>query len=243
VRRPLCGYYLLSRANTPIPIWTWMPARRAGQYARQATSRKKRMALAAMGAMIVVAIATAIAAGFSFVPLIIAEAFVIVGMLLLDRFVVPALERWGRGATGEEHVGRLLEELESEGWLATHDVNTGRGNIDTIVVGPGGIFTVEVKSHGGKLRSDRVEPAMLRQAYAQKKWLERVMGEPATALLVFSRAYLVGKPVSRQRGVVVIPARMLAGHLRRYPAALSTDQARRLHERLERTLDRPTSAA
>jgi hypothetical protein len=171
-----------------------MLARRAGQYARQTTTRKKRTALAALAAMIVVAVAIAIAADFAFVPLISAETFVIVGTLLLDRFVAPALERWGRGAAGEENVGRLLTDLEPDGWLATHDVNTGRGNIDTIVLGPGGIFTIEVKSHGGKLRPDRIDPAMLRQAYAQSKWLERVIGQPTTALLVFSRAISSASP-------------------------------------------------
>ncbi len=151
--------------------------------------------------------------------------------------------RASRPTTGEEHVGRLLESLEAEGWLAVHDVSTGRGNVDTILIGPGGLFTVEVKSHGGKLRTDRIAPAMLRQAYAQRKWLERVVGHPATPLLVFSRAYLVGKPVSRQRGVVVLPARMLAGHPWRCPAVLSGDQVRHLRARLADTLDGQTFAA
>jgi hypothetical protein len=214
-----------------------MPARRAGQFARQATNRKKRTALGLLAAIVIVAIATGIATDFAFMPLIAAEGLVIAGALSLDRFLLPRIERWGRGAAGEEHVGRLLEDLKSEGWRTTHDVSTGRGNVDTILVGPGGIFTVEVKSHRGRLRSDRIDSAMLRQAYAQSKWLERVTGHAVTALLVFSRAYLVGKPVTKQRGVVVVPARMLVDHLPRYPTILSSHEAESAHERLAVTLD------
>ena len=177
------------------------------------------------------------AGGVSVVDVIAAETLLIVAMVLLDRFAVPVVERWGRGAAGEERVGRLLEDLEAAGWLAIHDVYTGRGNIDTIAIGPGGLFTIEVKSHGGALRAGGVDAAMLSQAYAQKKWLERIAGRPVTALLVFSRAFLIGKAVSLQRGVIVLPARMLAGHLRQYPAALSAEEARRLHDRLEYALE------
>jgi hypothetical protein len=68
-------------------------------------------------------------------------------------------------------------------------------------------------------------------------WLERVAGRRATALLVFSRAYLIGRPVTRQRGVEVLPARMLAGHLRRARQLLSPEEARQLHDRLRQALE------
>jgi hypothetical protein len=55
-------------------------------------------------------------------------------------------------------------------------------------------------------------------------------------MLVFSRAYLVRRPVSRRRGVVVLPARVLAGHLRGYPRLLPAGEVRRLRDRLGRAL-------
>jgi len=124
------------------------------------------------------------------------------------------LDRWIQGAEGEEHVGRILDGLTKDGWLAIHDVDTGRGNIDHILIGPAGVLTVETKSHGGRVRVDHVDERMLRQAYAQSKHLSRLIDRPVSPLLVFSRAYL-DRPVSRQRGVVVLPARMLRGHLAR----------------------------
>ena len=214
-----------------------MPARRAGQYAREMTRRKARLALLALATMVAVAGLVVLVGGLSWRGLVAVELLLMAGVVVLDRFVAPVVERWGRGAAGEEHVGQLLAELEDDGYLTIHDVDTGRGNIDTVLVGPGGLFTIEVKSHGGRIRSDRIDPAWLRQAYAQRIWLERVAGRPATALLVLSRAYLVGRAVSRQRGVVVLPARMLAGHLRRSRQLLSLEEAPRLHDRLRHALE------
>jgi Nuclease-related domain len=219
-----------------------MSARRAGQHVRETTRRKAWLSLLALVTMVTAAVTIVLAGSLSWAGLVAVELLLIAGLVLLDRFAAAVVERWGRGAAGEEHVGRLLEELEADGWLTLHDVDTGRGNIDTVVVGPGGLFTIEVKSHAGRLRPERIDPAWLRQAYAQSKWLEGIAGRPATALLVLSRAYLVGRPVSRQRGVLVLPARMLAGHLRRRPEVLSVGEAQLLHDRLGHALGRPAVA-
>lgn len=213
-----------------------MSARRAGQYARETTRRKARLWLLVLATMVAAAIAVVLVGNLSRAEIVAVELLLLASLVLIDRFAAPVVERWGRGAAGEEHVGRVLEELKLDGWLTLHDVDTSRGNIDAIVLGPGGLFTIEVKSHRGRLRSELVDPAWLRQAYAQRKWLEGITARPATAMLVFSRAYLVGRPVSRQRGVVVLPARMLAGHLRRQPKLLSAQEARRLHDRLGHAL-------
>lgn len=111
----------------------------------------------------------------------------------------------------------------------------GRGNIDHVVVGPGGVFTIETKSHAGRRKVDQIDPAWLAQACAQAKVLERVAGTKVQPLLVFSRAYL-DRPVSRHKGVVVLPARMLAGHLRRRRAVLEAPAALAVHDRLARSL-------
>ena len=220
-----------------------MSARRAGQHARETTRRKARLLLLALATMVAAAVSVALVGNLSWARLVAVELLLITGIVMLDRFAVPVVERWGRGAAGEEHVGRVLEGLEVDGWRTMHDVDTGRGNVDTVAVGPGGLFTIEVKSLDGTLRPERLNPAWLGQAYAQRKWLESVTGQPASALLVFSHAYIVGMAVSRRRGVVVLPARMLAGHLRRQPKRLSAGEAERLHDRLGQVLDRPAPAA
>ena len=96
-------------------------ARRAGQRARETTRRKARFWLLAM---------------LPWAGIVGVEVLLLAGLLLIDRSAAPNVERWGRGADGEEYVGRLLEELEADGWLTLHDVDTGRGNIDSVAVGP-----------------------------------------------------------------------------------------------------------
>jgi len=139
---------------------------------------------------------------------------------------------WSQGAEGEEVVGKVLEDLRDDGWHVIHDVSFGRGNIDHILVGPAGIFTIETKSHGGKIWLDRLDPKMLGQAYAEKKMLEEITFMEVDSLLVFSRAYIFDRVPTRRRGVLILPARMLAGHLARRPVMISPERAAVIHRRL-----------
>ena len=65
------------------------------------------------------------------------EIALLVSMFVISRYVLPLVERRDRGATGEEHVGALLDELAQRGWRVIHDASLGRGNVDHIVIGPG----------------------------------------------------------------------------------------------------------
>jgi|GEM_PF-890324 len=53
-----------------------------------------------------------------------------------------------RGSEGEGAVERELEKLP-QGFFIFHDISTGRGNVDHLVVGPTGIFTIETKRWKG----------------------------------------------------------------------------------------------
>jgi hypothetical protein len=156
--------------------------------------------------------------------------------LAWTRFLGGSFKRnhgaWSQGAEGEEVVGRILEELAGDGWNVIHDVSFGRGNIDHVVIGPGGIFTVETKSHGGKIFLDHLDPKMVGQAYAEKKTLETITHMEVHSLLVFSRAYIVGRVPAWRRGVAILPARMLAGYLTRRKAVMSTERAAVIYRRL-----------
>jgi hypothetical protein len=59
---------------------------------------------------------------------------------------------WRVGAGGEETVGGRLEKLTKHGWHVLHAVPVGdRGSdIDHVVIGPGGVFTVNTKRHPDK---------------------------------------------------------------------------------------------
>jgi hypothetical protein len=208
-----------------------MEVRRAGQHARQTTRQMAARYLGYVAALLVAGAVALAAFGFASLGFAVTELAVIAALLAIDRFGVRAVDRWARGARGEEEIGRLLEGV-GDGWFSLHDINTGRGNIDHVVIGPAGLFTIETKSHRGRICVDRIAPGMLKQAYAQRKWLERISGHDVEAFLVFSAAYL-DRPVSRRRGVVILPGRMLARHLTSRDLVLRPQEVAAIHSRLE----------
>ncbi len=74
------------------------------------------------------------------------------GAFLARAFDVKTDERaWRVGAGGEETVGSRLDKLEKHGWHVLHAVPVGdRGSdIDHVLIGPGGVFTLNTKTHPG----------------------------------------------------------------------------------------------
>jgi Nuclease-related domain len=205
------------------------PTRRTpGQYARETVMRLRLRTLVALG---VLAVATALLGrvfGLHDVRFLGSEVILLTSIFAILRFVVPLVERRDRGASGEEHVGGLLDELEDSGWEVIHDASLGRGNVDHILIGPAGVFTVETKSHKGPIRVGHLHGGLLSQAQAQRKAIERVTGVTVEPLLVFSRAF-VDRPLARRKGVRVVPARMLLGYLNRRQPLLSRAEIGRAH--------------
>ncbi|MBH0008594.1 nuclease-related domain-containing protein [Salinibacterium sp. SWN1162] len=67
------------------------------------------------------------------------------------RPVHPDAQSWFSGAIGERAVGKLLAQLGPE-WTVLHAVPVGSGDsdIDHVVIGPPGVFTINTKRHRGK---------------------------------------------------------------------------------------------
>src|SRR6202142_719775 len=146
--------------------------RTAGQYARATVRRLSLRTLVTLG---VLAVATALLGrtfGFQNTLFLASEVALLVSMFVISRYVLPLLERRDRGAQGEEHVGELLDRMSDGGWDVIHAASLGRGNVDHILIGPSGIFTVETKSHPGPVRVARVHGRMLSQAQAQRNAIE-----------------------------------------------------------------------
>jgi Nuclease-related domain len=75
-----------------------------------------------------------------------------IGSFLARAFDMKTDERsWRVGAGGEETVGARLEKLRKHGWHILHAVPVGeRGSdIDHVVIGPGGVYTLNTKTHPG----------------------------------------------------------------------------------------------
>jgi hypothetical protein len=206
-------------------------ARAAGQHERTTVRRLRMRTLVSLGVLAVASALLGRTFGLSDWRFLASEIALLVSIFVISRYVLPLVERHDRGATGEEQVGGLLDGLAGDGWHVIHDASLGRGNVDHILIGPAGVFTVETKSHPGPVKVGRVHGATLSQAQAQRKAIERVTGERVEALIVFSRAW-VDKPLARRKGVRVTTARMLAGYLERRPATLSQEQVEQARERV-----------
>jgi hypothetical protein len=209
--------------------------RKAGQHARERARKLTiQSGLFVIGSTFLIAVLV-LHFGLRSNALLAVEVIWICGLFVVHRRDA-IIDRWSRGADGEEYVGHVIEAMHSDGWRVLHDVSFGGANIDHVMLGPSGVFTVETKSHRGRIAVERIDPHMLKQAYAEKKKLEAITGLKVEPLLVFSRAYLVGRVPSRHQGVMVLPARMLAGHLKRRASTYSCEQVEALYSSMARAI-------
>jgi len=207
--------------------------RTAGQHARATVRRLRLRTLVALG---VLAVATALLGrtfGLRDERFHASELALLACMFVISRYVLPLVNRHDRGASAEEQVGGLLDQLA--GWRVIHDASMGRGNVDHILIGPAGVFTVETKSRPDPVRVSAVHGATLRQAHAQRKLVEAIIGLRVEPLLVFSRAW-VDRPMARRKGIRVLPARMLLGYVTRRRRRLSAEEIELAHRLLTAAL-------
>jgi len=113
---------------------------------------------------------------------------------------------WYKGALGEIAVGRILEGLGPE-WLVLHAIPVGKGSsdIDHVLVGPAGVFTVNTKNHSGQ--SVWVAGRTLMVAGKKTRHLYNAAYEAARASKLLSAA--VGAAVDVTGIVVVVDPKSL----------------------------------
>ncbi|MEX2290273.1 MAG: nuclease-related domain-containing protein [Mycobacteriales bacterium] len=150
---------------------------------------------------------------------------------------------WRVGAKGEETVGRELERL-GEAWTVVHDVPVGeRGaNIDHVVVGPAGVFTVNSKWHAGKgiwVGGDVVMVDGHRQPYVRNarhearrasRLLSAAYGAPVPVLgivAILAQGWTV-REQPRDGEVLVTTPRTARKHLQKLPARYAVHEVDRL---------------
>ena len=108
---------------------------------------------------------------------------------------------WRTGANGEGITGLWLGHLP-EGWFVFHDVPVGAkgANIDHVVIGPGGVFTINTKNLTGAIR---VNPRSIVHNGLRTDFLPKATAEAHRAARLLSAA--VGRPVE-VRGLLAILA-------------------------------------
>jgi hypothetical protein len=122
--------------------------------------------------------------------------FVAVGAFIYAGFRIarawPELARLKQGRDGERVVGQYLERLREKGYQVFHDVIGEGFNVDHVLIGPAGIFTVETKTFskpaageakimfdGEALKVGGFMPDRdaIVQAKAQAGWLRQIITE------------------------------------------------------------------
>jgi hypothetical protein len=106
--------------------------------------------------------------------------------------ILPVARKLRQGAEGERAVGQYLEDLRAKGYKVFHDIVADGFNLDHVVIGPAGVFTVETKTWSKPARGEAIihfdgsELRMLDrpgdrlpvvQAKAQAAWLRALLAE------------------------------------------------------------------
>lgn len=104
----------------------------------------------------------------------------------------PKVKQLQLAEDGEKAVGQFLDRLRESGYMVFHDVVGTGFNVDHVIIGPAGVFTVETKTwkkpvngdakitfDGEKLASNGFAPDRnpVVQAKAQARWLRDLLVE------------------------------------------------------------------
>ena len=168
---------------------------------------------------------TILIAGFSLLNLSIwCILLLAIFMAVIFRLLMHWTKNFVSGLIGEKDIDNELFKLGGD-YFKISDFNTGRGNIDKIVAGPSGIWTLEVKNHAGSIsfngkdllnHGKLFDKDFLKQAYAEAKTLQDIIKSRldldinVQPVLVFSNKYAKVKlGLNKKRGVYVIQKRWL----------------------------------
>lgn len=129
---------------------------------------------------------------------------------------------WRTGAVGERAVGARLDTLNRRGWHVLHAVDLGSGgDIDHLLIGPSGVFTVNTKHHpGADVRVGRnmiwvrghQQPYVTKasqEAQRVRHALGAATGQPvhvAPLIVMHRHRHLRGWLTHRPQGVQVLPS-------------------------------------
>lgn len=106
----------------------------------------------------------------------------------------PSMDKLKLGYAGERLVGEFLEQLREQGYRVFHDVLGDGFNVDHVIIGPTGIYTIETKTYskpasgkadivfdGSSIKVGYWEPKSepIIQAHAQAGWLQTLLRESA----------------------------------------------------------------
>jgi hypothetical protein len=155
---------------------------------------------------------------------------------------------WYTGARGEIAVGLILKSLP-QGWAVFHALPIGKKDrdVDHLVVGPGGVFTINTKHHSGK--SIWVAPRTFMVSGQKQPYIPRSEDEARIVTKLLEKWFPPATPVRPIIALVdpkritikqapelvkVIDAKQLVRWLRKHPSVLDPTEVARIVELLDR---------
>lgn len=149
------------------------------------------------------------------------------------------------GRDGERAVAQYLEWFRTAGFFVFHDVPTETANIDHVLIGARGIYTIETKTLSkphrgeckirvseGKIAANGIEMSRnpLIQSKAQARWLANFLGESrfkvsAQPVVVFP-GWFVEPFDMRREGVWVMEPKALDRFLQNEPERFAPEQVK-----------------
>jgi Nuclease-related domain len=130
----------------------------------------------------------------------------------------------------EVSVEAVLDDLRPSGWHLLRRPRIGAARLDHVVLGPGGVFLVLVRSGAGSLR-----PEWADEARALARMVARLARHAVTPLVVLQRA-ADWDGARRFHGVDVVPVGGLGRHLEARGDVLGPTELAELREALRLAL-------
>lgn len=158
----------------------------------------------------------------------------------------PRLKALRLARDGEKAVGQFLERLRDDGYQVFHDLMGNGFNVDHVLIGPTGMFTIETKTFskrssrdakvifdGERILVDGFEPDRnpVIQAKAQAAWLRELLAEstgrkfPARPVILFP-GWFVEQGKGTTREIWVLEPKALPGFLGHEPAVLTAEDVK-----------------
>lgn len=172
------------------------------------------------------------------------------------RRALPKLRNLRQALDGERAVGQYLERLREDGFQVFHDVVGDGFNVDHVLIGPPGVFTIETKTwskprtgsseitfDGETLRAGTQEPDRnpVVQAKAQARWLRALLTESTGKqfdvwpAIVFPGWFVSNSPGAFKE-VWVLEPKALPAFLSKEPARLSREEIKMASFHLSRLI-------
>jgi hypothetical protein len=154
------------------------------------------------------------------------------------------LKRLKLGRDGEKSLGQFLESLREQEYKVFHDIPGDNFNIDHVLIGPAGIFTVETKTRSKSNGNSRIifdgesirvdghapDPAPIIQAKAQANWLRELLAQitgrnfAVKPVIVYPGWYIEDRS-PKEKAVRVLEPKALAKILNHAPITLAREDA------------------